>query len=586
MPIDTENALQPLSAEQAKKVKGIYHPAAGTGGNETNATPYNASCIHPAARVPLTTEQVRKVKGIHHPAAGERGYETHATQYNAASVHPAACGGEKPSPKSERMFEVADDDETRRPMSPRSLPNKTRVRPLDDSARLRMRSRTEAAASDYSNSSEEEPDTDDMEERESVFVSASKEELARANAVCNQLKSAVATEGARSSTDIRSPATVEAEQQRCRKRSSLVVRSVSFAEMPNVKIDKWGEMSDINPVTVDRELTGAQRRKSIKLEKDRARVLRRDQHREIKWLYMLKDDLLRSSATFKTTKRRIRKGIPDSLRARVWPLLVGADANKVKTGENSFAELVKAEIPEADEEQIRKDLPRSFQTHVMFKSPEPSSRDVVSTGQGAMYRVLSAYCAKNRDVGYCQGMAGLAGLVVMYLAEEDAFWMVDTLMAGWQTGSLSRRGLFSMYEPGMPLVLEYVWLHEMMLNKYAPRVAHWLTDAGITGMDYAFNWILTLFSRFPRALYVRVFDILLNEGMKIVLRVSVSVIKRIQRELLGMEYEDILSRLVSLHEDPSLRQADKIIAEAVKIKVTTRQLQKWSAQYQARNGSK
>ena len=42
-------------------------------------------------------------------------------------------------------------------------------------------------------------------------------------------------------------------------------------------------------------------------------------------------------------------------------------------------------------------------------------------GQAALFRVLKAYSLHDLEVGYCQGMAFAAGILLMYLPEEPAF---------------------------------------------------------------------------------------------------------------------------------------------------------------------
>lgn len=36
----------------------------------------------------------------------------------------------------------------------------------------------------------------------------------------------------------------------------------------------------------------------------------------------------------------------------------------------------------------------------------------------------------DRDVGYVQGMGFLAGLLLLYMSEEDAFWLLVALLKG------------------------------------------------------------------------------------------------------------------------------------------------------------
>lgn len=46
-------------------------------------------------------------------------------------------------------------------------------------------------------------------------------------------------------------------------------------------------------------------------------------------------------------------------------------------------------------------------------------------GQAALFRVLKAYSLHDLEVGYCQGMAFAAGILLMYLPEEPAFRSVE-----------------------------------------------------------------------------------------------------------------------------------------------------------------
>ena len=42
-------------------------------------------------------------------------------------------------------------------------------------------------------------------------------------------------------------------------------------------------------------------------------------------------------------------------------------------------------------------------------------------GQNALRRMLHAYSALDVECGYCQGMGFIAGLLLTYMIEEDAF---------------------------------------------------------------------------------------------------------------------------------------------------------------------
>merc|ERR1712146_408493 len=83
------------------------------------------------------------------------------------------------------------------------------------------------------------------------------------------------------------------------------------------------------------------------------------------------------------------------------------------------------------EQKIRVDLNRSFPHHELFQEGEK--------GQDMLGRVLRAYSCKDEEIGYCQGMNFVSGVLLMEMEEEKAFW---TLYAMLNNKKYDLRGLY------------------------------------------------------------------------------------------------------------------------------------------------
>jgi hypothetical protein len=136
---------------------------------------------------------------------------------------------------------------------------------------------------------------------------------------------------------------------------------------------------------------------------------------------------------------RTWKGIPDRWRAAAWYSFLSTSAKKRKESPseesiiNAFHKLQDASS--ADDVQIDIDVPRTINSHIMF-------RKRYRGGQRLLFRVLHALSLYFPDTGYVQGMASLAATLLCYFDEEKTFVM---LVRMW-----TLRGLDKLYEPGFP----------------------------------------------------------------------------------------------------------------------------------------
>jgi hypothetical protein len=119
-----------------------------------------------------------------------------------------------------------------------------------------------------------------------------------------------------------------------------------------------------------------------------------------------------SAEALSKMKKRCAKGIPERVRGEAWKLLANAHVGR-------DAHLWASLLPRtnADDDQIKRDLARTFPEHSLF-------RDKTGTGQQQLYLVLKAFSMHNPSVGYCQGMGFVAALLLIYLDAEDAFWLL------------------------------------------------------------------------------------------------------------------------------------------------------------------
>ncbi|GJP34933.1 hypothetical protein CLOM_g19410 [Closterium sp. NIES-68] len=243
-------------------------------------------------------------------------------------------------------------------------------------------------------------------------------------------------------------------------------------------------------------------------------------------------------------------GVPMNLRGEVWQIFVAGRARRQEGmyeallrdapqeeehGPNSSLAEITARIHERDAEvacivQIEKDLPRTFPGHPALDAK----------GRDALRRLLIAYSRRNRALGYCQGMNFLAGLLLLLMPEENAFWtltaIVDELFKGYYSDEMVEAQVDQL-------------VFEDLVRQNFPRLVEHMDALGVQISWITGPWFLSVFVNvLPWESVLRVWDVILYERNRSMLfRTCLALLDMHSTLLLSMqETGDMMSALQSM----------------------------------------
>ncbi|XP_019512536.1 PREDICTED: USP6 N-terminal-like protein isoform X1 [Hipposideros armiger] len=262
-------------------------------------------------------------------------------------------------------------------------------------------------------------------------------------------------------------------------------------------------------------------------------AMERQKHLEIerttKWLKMLK-----GWEKYKNTEkfhRRIYKGVPLQLRGEVWALLLEIPKMKEETRDLYSKLKHRARGCSPDIRQIDLDVNRTFRDHIMF-------RDRYGVKQQSLFHVLAAYSIYNTEVGYCQGMSQITALLLMYMNEEDAFWALVKLFSG------PKHAMHGFFVHGFPKLLRFQEHHEKILNKFLSKLKQHLDSQEIFTSFYTMKWFFQCFlDRTPFTLNLRIWDIYIFEGERVLTAMSYTILKLHKKHLMKLSMEELVEFL-------------------------------------------
>lgn len=228
------------------------------------------------------------------------------------------------------------------------------------------------------------------------------------------------------------------------------------------------------------------------------------------------------------------------------------------------------------------------------------SKYVMAAGlQDGLFGICKAYALYDEAIGYAQGMNFIAMPLLFNMPEEEAFSLFVTLM--------NKYGLRDLFLHDMAGLHLHLHQFERLLEEFEPALYCHLHRREVKPQLYATQWFLTLFAyRFPLQLVLRIYDLILSEGLEsAILKFGIVLMQKNAQTLLGMKdmatlttflkerlfdvYIDKAPSANSILEngffgstagvDKEVYRADMLVKDAVAVKITPEMLKQYKAEW-------
>eukprot|EP01103_Thecamoeba_quadrilineata_P012936 TRINITY_DN3461_c0_g2_i1.p1 TRINITY_DN3461_c0_g2~~TRINITY_DN3461_c0_g2_i1.p1 ORF type:complete len:897 (-),score=197.99 TRINITY_DN3461_c0_g2_i1:267-2957(-) len=239
-------------------------------------------------------------------------------------------------------------------------------------------------------------------------------------------------------------------------------------------------------------------------------------------------------------KNLVRCGIPDDLRAELWQYLSGSRHKSITSKKTYEMYLRHAEeacrmgttTRRADEEQkssgegegegekmatksgnqrfvvgeIERDLARTLPEHPFYHSEE---------GLLSLKNVLLAFSLSNPEIGYCQSMNILVALFLLYLSEENAFWLLSSLCEDLRPDNYYRHMIGTLVDQT---------ILERLLKDHLPDLSDHLIKCQVPLNVISQSWFYCFFLNYvPLETGLRIIDCFFFEGSNILFAVGIAL---------------------------------------------------------------
>eukprot|EP00794_Sanderia_malayensis_P007487 gene7487-8317_t len=227
----------------------------------------------------------------------------------------------------------------------------------------------------------------------------------------------------------------------------------------------------------------------------------------------------------------VKAGVPKYRRGEVWRFLVQQHSIRSPKKDDdawkssSYQEFL--DQPTSHQHAIRIDLGRTFPAHIYFNGQ-------LGPGQLSLFNILKCYSILDSEVGYCQGLSFVAGVILMHMSEVDTF--------GSFCYAMYNLGIRNQYKPDMMAVQQQLYQLSRLLHDFHPNIYEHFNIHDVTPTLYAAPWFLTLFaSHYPVAFVVRVMDLIFLQGLEVIFKIALALFSKFGSEILANDcFESII----------------------------------------------
>lgn len=181
-------------------------------------------------------------------------------------------------------------------------------------------------------------------------------------------------------------------------------------------------------------------------------------------------------------------------------------------------------------EDINKDINRT-----LIQFPQIQNESI----KKSLRNVLAAYSVIDKELGYTQGMAFLAGILLFYMDECSAFNSFCILM-------LSQRfRLREYFIQGFPKVIQMNNIWQIALKEYFPEIYRKLNSHKVDPIIYTLGWWMTAFTcfQFNTDILLLIFDRYLLFGSSSLISFGLTIIGIYYDYLISSSIDDVISLL-------------------------------------------
>lgn len=141
-------------------------------------------------------------------------------------------------------------------------------------------------------------------------------------------------------------------------------------------------------------------------------------------------------------------------------------------------------------------------------------------------------------------MSGVAGVLLMYMNEEEAFWALSTLL------SHEKFAMHGLYIEGFPKLTRFLNHHDKIIAKFLPKLKKHFDQYNLDSILYSLKWFFVIFiERIPFSLCLRVWDIYLLDGERVVTAMAYTILRLHKNKILKLKDMDLIVQYLQVSFD-------------------------------------